>query len=137
MADLQMAISTTASVEALDNLVNDVILQPDFLVEHLHGFKAVQELKLLDSGSNNSISKSSPTFPIECPDSLPFNPRDGWKESVVKIPLSCSGHKFASESHAPMISVGSIWHRDLVALIKEVYEGPQFYNVHLKGFTQM
>jgi hypothetical protein len=124
-------------VEALDSLIKDVILQPDFSVEHLHGFKAAQELKLLDSGSNDSISPSSLTFPIESPDSLPFNPMDGWKESVVKIPLSCSGHKFASESHMPTIAVSGIWHCDLVALIKEVYEGPQFYNVHLKGFTQM
>jgi hypothetical protein len=124
-------------VEALDSLVKDVILQPDFSVEHLHDFKAAQELKLLDSSSDDPASASSPTSPTEMPHLLSFNPRDGWGESTVKIPLSCPSHKFASESHAPTVSVGGIWHRDLLALVKEVYEGPQFYNIHLKGFTQM
>jgi hypothetical protein len=108
--------SKTTSLKDLDTLVKDVILDPRFKAGDLQNFSASKELKLLD---------------------LPINSEDGWRESSVELPLPCSGVKYRSESHAPTVTIKGIWHRNILTLIKQVYEGSQFFDLHLRGFIQM
>jgi hypothetical protein len=108
--------SAATSAKDLDSLVKEVILDPRFNVNDLQGFAASKELRLLD---------------------LPINSEDGWKQSSVDIPVPCRGVRSKSEAHAKTIRIGGIWHRNILSLIRKVYEGSQFFDLHLRGFIQM
>jgi hypothetical protein len=108
--------STTTSKKDLDSLVNDVILDPSFKTEDFRGFSAAKEVKLLD---------------------LPISSDDGWKQSSVEIPLPCRGVKRTSESHVKTVKIDGVWHRNLLGLIKNVYQSSQFFDLQLRGFIQM
>ncbi|PPQ75330.1 hypothetical protein CVT26_015183 [Gymnopilus dilepis] len=89
--------SNMKSVGELERLVSNVLLAEDFDQEHLD-FNAERELGRLDSEDDKSS---------------PFSPENGWKTSLVRIPLPAEGVKQASEAAAPMLEV-PVCHRSLL-----------------------
>jgi hypothetical protein len=125
--------TSMGSTAAANSLVRDVIKAPDFDAKHFpENFNIAQDLKRLEAEPAPALSRD------DAADEKGYFQSDGrWKESSVEIPLACHRHKFKSESHAPKLRVGGIMHRDLLSLVKDVYESPTFYDLHLKPFTQM
>jgi hypothetical protein len=121
----------------LDKLVG-IIRDPRFSLNQLQDFKASQMLRLLDSNSTPHTSTSESSAPSNSDNvPLPFDPKDGWKESSVKLRLPCPQRKFQSEDKAPEIEIHGIWHRNILSLIQDFIQGPLFYELHLKGFMLM
>ena len=102
----------------LNSLVHDVILAPDFDVDHLQNFSASSEAKRLD---DNPMCLSS----------------DAWHESSVKVQLPKTRAKYAFEDDAPQVEIPCILHWDLLQSIISAFKDPSFEAFHLKGFTQL
>ncbi|KNZ72822.1 hypothetical protein J132_01814, partial [Termitomyces sp. J132] len=101
--------SKNLSLGALDCLVYNVILAPDFQCEDLEGFSAVQENRCLDDEASDHLPETS--------ESLPWLSSDVWRKSSVFLPLPFTHKSYKSEKHAPTIQI-CFYHRDLVEVIK-------------------
>ncbi|KAG6875461.1 hypothetical protein C0992_003755 [Termitomyces sp. T32_za158] len=97
------------TLSALDQLVHNVILAPDFWCEDLEGFSAVQENRHLDDESINHLSRTS--------DSVPWLSSDVWKKSSVFLPLPFTCKTYKSENHAPTVQI-DFYHQNLVEVLK-------------------
>ncbi|KAK1223438.1 hypothetical protein PQX77_013677 [Marasmius sp. AFHP31] len=119
--------NSTKPLNSLDSLVQDVILQPDFDIKHLQGFRARAAAAILD--------KSISAQPDE---KLPFQASKGWIDDMVDIPLPRARSK-ADKSTAPTITVKGVHHRNLHDVIQaemhELYTA-QFYLKPYKLFWQ-
>ncbi|KAF7291204.1 GLOBIN domain-containing protein [Mycena indigotica] len=105
----------------LDELVNDVILSPDFEKADFEGFSARKELERLDKAA----------------DILPGEPPSGWHEGSVKIRLPSRQPDFnGPEEDAPKFTVGGIMYRPLLEVLEEVVKGPLFEHFHTTPFAQ-
>ena len=87
--------STSKTLSALDNLIQDVLLSSDFKTEELVGFRAAHEAERLDQ-SHHTQSR--------------FSADDGWIKSSVEIFLPAEGVKHASESLMPRFEVPGLLH---------------------------
>src|SRR6267154_358780 len=115
--------SVTKSVADLDNLVQDVFLQPDFRKEHLEGFRAAREIRRLDENS----AKKDATFLAT----------DGWRKSSVKLQLSPPNRvKSGTEQKAPEFAVPGVFHRDLVDIIQSAFEGDAFLSFNTTPYKE-
>ncbi|KAG6824734.1 hypothetical protein H0H92_005989 [Tricholoma furcatifolium] len=124
--------STTKTLADLDNLVHQVILQPDFSTRDLDGFSASRESKRLEehtlsqSTSHSNHSNSPP---------LPYSTSDNWKTTIVDVPLPLVRIRHQNEQAAPRLSVPVI-HRDLLEVIDSLLNDYSFNKYHLRGFKQ-
>ncbi|KAH0590079.1 hypothetical protein H2248_000255 [Termitomyces sp. 'cryptogamus'] len=89
--------SKNLSLGALDHLVYNVILAPDFQCEDLEGFSAVQENRHLDDEASDHLPETS--------ESLPWLSSDVWRKSSVFLPLPFTHKSYKSEKHAPTIQI--------------------------------
>ena len=95
--------SPSKTLSALDDLVKNVLLAPDFKQDDLVGFRAAREAERLDHSRHTSSR---------------FSADDGWIESSVEITLPAEGVKHASEQLAPKFEVPGLVHRRLLHVIK-------------------
>ncbi|KAJ8092300.1 hypothetical protein PM082_023903 [Marasmius tenuissimus] len=102
---------------SLNRLVQDVILQPDFEVDHLEGFSAKRETDVV---YNNKTSSK-----------LPFQGHDGWIKSEVEVKLPRARNRVA-EKDAPAIHVDNVWYRNPFDVIKTEMAEPYSAQFHLK-----
>ncbi|KAJ8078120.1 hypothetical protein PM082_000326 [Marasmius tenuissimus] len=113
---------STKSLNSLDSLVQDVLLQPDFDVKHLHGFCAHAAAATLDKSIAARPDKK-----------LPFQAFKGWIDDTVDISLPRARHK-AEESTAPTVTVKGVHHRNLHDVIRAEMEEPYTAQFHLKPY---
>ena len=95
--------SPLKTLSALDDLVKNVLLAPDFKQDDLVGFCAACEAECLDHSYHTSSR---------------FSADDGWIESSVEITLPAEGVKHASEQLAPKFEVPGLVHHRLLHVIK-------------------
>lgn len=114
--------SNIQSLQQIDKLVSDVILQPSFNKSDLEGFRASREAKALDEWDPDSMNANLPTSA-------------GWKESTVSIHVPCKTIE-CPEDQAPVFEIPGVFHRDILEVIKEVFESPGFDALHLTPFVQ-
>ncbi|KAG6819019.1 hypothetical protein H0H93_016314, partial [Arthromyces matolae] len=118
--------SKNLTLAALDRLVNDVILAPDFNTQHFKGFSAIRENKRLEDKSPDQDHGPK----------LPWSTNDNWIEGSVEIPLPPpSGTSFKSERHAPTMQI-SFFHRNLVEAFKSGVQDYASRKFHWRGFRQ-
>ncbi len=109
--------SEKKSLEDLDLLVYDVLLQPDFCVEHCEDFQASTEARRLDK-----------------PDAFVS---DVWRQDSVQISLPQKDFAWESEADAPVIEVNGVWHHLLTEVLMTAFKDPLALEYHLKGFKEM
>ncbi|KAJ8075541.1 hypothetical protein PM082_021171 [Marasmius tenuissimus] len=109
---------------ALDRLVHNVILQPDFDIRHLRGFSAQRET---DRIYNHNVSSSKPTS------QLPFEHYDGWIKGEVEVKMPRARNR-VDEEDAPTICVDNVWYRKLYDVIKTEMNEPYTADFHLKPY---
>ncbi|KAK0479626.1 hypothetical protein IW261DRAFT_1564281 [Armillaria novae-zelandiae] len=109
--------SDKKTLEDLDRLVYDVLLQPDFSVHECEDFSAAREARRLDK-----------------PDI--FN-SDVWKQDSVEIRLPQKDFAWNSETEAPVVKVDGVWHRSLTEVITSAFQDSLASNFHLKGYKEM
>jgi len=95
--------SPSKTLSALDDLVKNVLLAPDFKQDDLVGFCAAREAKCLDHS---------------CHMSSHFSADNGWIESSIEITLPAEGVKHTSEGLAPKFEVPGLVHHQLLYVIK-------------------
>jgi len=115
--------SKVKSIQELQQLVDEVILAPDFNSNDLHGFRATKEIERMDSVPM-----------IDGDDAARSMAHDGWKESVVNISLPCDGVKHASEKDAPKFAVKGLYHRSLTQLLLAALKEASAEKFHLFPF---
>ena len=113
---------------SLDNLVDNVILAPDFQQSHFKGFRASCEAQCVDDRARGGGNSDDTSSPFQC--------SDGWKEAEVSIPLPLPGKRYTSEQHAPCMTL-HVAHWKLTEVIRSAYEDPSATEFHWKGFKQM
>ncbi|KAK0465806.1 hypothetical protein IW261DRAFT_1346800 [Armillaria novae-zelandiae] len=109
--------SDKKTLEDLNRLVYDVLLQPDFSVHECEDFSAAREAWCLDK-----------------PDI--FN-SDVWKQDSVGISLSQKEFSWNTEAEAPVVKVESVWHCSLTKVITSTFQDSSASEFHLKGYKEM
>lgn len=107
-----------AELDRLTRLLVNSPIKPEELIGFLHTCEEQQMDKYLKAKDN------------------PFQAEYGWHKSSIKIRLPKEKVKFPSESDAPEIMVGSIWHRDLTDIIVNVFQSDSSHSFHMTPFTQ-
>lgn len=120
--------SNMKTLAELDALVNDVILADDFKISDLKGFSAAREMKRMDEGLKSDVGSSE--------HHQVFASENGWKESVVKLPLNAEHTKHASEHTAPVLEVPGVHHRSLVEVIKTAFSEESAKGFHYTPFKE-
>ncbi|KAG6831420.1 hypothetical protein H0H92_010633 [Tricholoma furcatifolium] len=125
--------STTKTLADLDNLVHDVILQPDFSIHDLEGFSASRESKRLEKDTipqSHSITSTDKSLP-----ELPYSTTDNWRTTNIEVPLPLVRMRHRNEQAAPKLKVPVI-HRDILEVVESLLKDFSFQNYHLRGFKQ-
>lgn len=121
----QYAHGNTSSNIAVNHLINDVLLAPDFSVDDLRGGFTIEGAQArLDKGSEAAEAAS------------PFSPRDGWIKTSVKIRVPKEGTKFASEDDAPEFEIPDVYYRSLLDVIMAVFQSASAAGFHYIPFKQ-
>lgn len=115
-----MCGSNMKSVEEINKLITDVLLNEDFTLDDIADFNAAREAKQLDNWDGGGMNLTT----------------DGWKESTVKISLPCEGN-CCPEEDAPELEIPGVFHRDLIDVITSTYQSPSSSHFHITPFTQM
>jgi hypothetical protein len=116
--------SQMKSLAELDRLVNEVILQEDFDTAHLVGFRAVAENLRLDAHQATKNRDGT------------FSSAEGWTETCIKLRLPAEKAKFAKEEDAPLFDVPGLFHRDIIAITKSVYQSDTFYEMNTMPYKE-
>jgi hypothetical protein len=116
--------STSKSLLDLDNLVDNVILAPDFEKEDLVNFRASREVERLDK--LESYGTQSARFSVE----------DGWVETGVDISLPAEGVTHPSEDLAPKFKVPGLFYRPLLNLVKAALQETMAEDFHLFPYRE-
>ncbi|KAJ7627108.1 hypothetical protein FB45DRAFT_1082250 [Roridomyces roridus] len=111
--------SSLKSIEDLDALITNVLLQDDFNREELRGFRAALGNKTLDE------FKSSP-------DGMPVP--DTWKRTSVRIKVP-GKNVCTAEEEAVEFEVEGLVYRDLLDVMVENFSGPAFADYHTTPFV--
>ncbi|TRM61255.1 hypothetical protein BD626DRAFT_558654 [Schizophyllum amplum] len=101
------------SLKLLNDLVHDVMLQPDFDPAHLEGFSAEKEMKRMDAHRRLTGAK------------------DGWRNGTVKLSLPCEKAKHDAEANAPVLEINTVRYRPLIEVIRTAFEQPGAKFMHL------
>ncbi|KAI5896073.1 uncharacterized protein SCHCODRAFT_02492911 [Schizophyllum commune H4-8] len=107
------------SIQLLNNLIHDVILQPDFCVSDLAQFSAEKELERMDKHEINPQIK------------------DGWQREAVKLKMSCEKTRHESEDDAPTLEVPGILYRPLLSVIRNAFTLPSAKSFHFFPFRSV
>ncbi|KAL0057178.1 hypothetical protein AAF712_016188 [Marasmius tenuissimus] len=145
------AYETTSVTEgSLSNLVNNVILQPDFDPSHFRNFSARRELQKLDAPLPSAPVKPSDkpikpslftpqkTNPTPKPSKTPPFAFDNsvWHRGTLSIPMPCVGHKHTSESDAPQLIIDNVWYRKPLSIIHSLVKDEEFLKLHLRPYKE-
>ncbi|EEB89961.1 hypothetical protein MPER_11892 [Moniliophthora perniciosa FA553] len=99
----------------LTSLVHDVLMQPDFSLDHLVNFNGEQEAKRLDISVDEDDAE--PQFP--------WGNMDGWHRGSVEIPLPRARKRFKKgEGDAPILDVDNVYYRNLYDVIQTEIQLP-------------
>ncbi|KAK1216806.1 hypothetical protein PQX77_020558 [Marasmius sp. AFHP31] len=112
----------------LDRLVQDVLLQPDFQIHELLGFRAQRETDRVYVHPQSSMHTNEPES-----SSLPFQNHDGWIKGEVQIVLPRARNRI-SEVDAPTLTVTEAWHRLPFDVIRTEMSEPYSADFHLKPY---
>jgi Plavaka transposase len=107
---------TVKSINELDRLVNEILLQDDFSQDDLRGFNAARELQRLDK--HNDIQDITP----------------GWTESSVKIRLPSDHVGKKGEIQSAEYETPVVFYRKLVDVLKEAFQDPTSQAFHFTPF---
>lgn len=113
----------TKSFTDLNNLVHNVLLNPDFHLDDLTGFDAAKEARNLDQYRQNPRSA--------------LIPEDGWIETSVSIslpPVDRGSH--GPESNALQYDVQGLFYRKPVEVIKAAFTEQCATQFHLSPFEE-
>ena len=99
--------ATSKTLNDLDTLVHEVILAPDFDINHLLNFRGSRESERLDKYCEETDS--------------PFSGDSRWIKTSVNISVPCEKVKHASESDAPIFTVKNLFYRRPLEVIKSAY----------------
>ena len=113
--------STSKTLSALDDLVQNVLLSTDFKREDLVGFRAANEAERVDQSLNVQSR---------------FSADDGWIETSIEIVLPAEGVRHASESVAPKFKVPGLLHRRLLHVIKAALQETSTEHFHLFPYQE-
>jgi hypothetical protein len=118
------------TVEDFQQLIDEILLSPDFKIEHLEGMDVKRELKRLDQ------AVIPPIMPMTSDTNDLFPPSEGWAESsvTIKLPPPNTRFKLKSEEDAPTVTIAGIHHRSLLEGITRAFTRRSFFDFHLKGF---
>lgn len=116
--------SQMKSIDELNKLVNEVLLAPDFDTAHLEGFQASTELARLDAHEAKKNKDGT------------FSSSDGWTESSVKLRLPSEKAKFAKEEDAPIFDVPGLHHRNIISILRTVYQEDTFYEMNTMPYKE-
>ncbi|KAF9550311.1 hypothetical protein CPC08DRAFT_755181 [Agrocybe pediades] len=128
--------SAVKSYGQLDNLVNNVILAPDFKQEHFVGFSADREAKRMDRHLAASTSSGAGTLESESSTSsttLPLLAEDGWLEGSIFLAAPCDGY-CQPENRAPKLEIKGLYYRRLIPVIKAAFLEPNAQKYHTTPF---
>ena len=115
--------STSKSLLDLDNLVENVILAPDFEKQDLADFRASRELEHLDKFESYGTQSR-------------FSVEDGWIETNIEISLPAEGVTHTSESLAPKFKVPGLFYRPLLNVLKAALQETMAENFHLFPYRE-
>ncbi|PPR02756.1 hypothetical protein CVT24_002089 [Panaeolus cyanescens] len=111
--------SGVKSLNDLNVLVHNVILDDKFNREDLSRFDAAKASKALDPTTRPSSQL-----------------RDGWNRASVSIPLPNPSHKFSKEEDAPHAEVSGLLYRRLTDVIKIMYQEKSASEFHTTPFEE-
>ncbi|KAF8802003.1 hypothetical protein BYT27DRAFT_7226594 [Phlegmacium glaucopus] len=117
--------ATSKTLNDLDTLVHEVILAPDFDINHFIGFRGSRESECLDNF-------------CEEPES-PFSGDNSWIETSLNISVPCEKVPHTSESNAPIFKVEGLFYRRPLEVIKAAYceaTAEQFHTTPYKEYWQ-
>jgi hypothetical protein len=115
--------SATKTLADLQNLVDQVILHPDFHAPDLTDFSATRESRRMDKSGSADVN-------------LPYRSSDIWTESTITVPLPLVHRRYPREDNAEMLPV-KFFHRDLTEVVKSAVQDFVSHNFHWQGFQQM
>ncbi|KAL0058362.1 hypothetical protein AAF712_014966 [Marasmius tenuissimus] len=110
---------------ALDQLVQNIILQPDFDIHHLCGFSAQHET---DQIYNHKVLASTKPTPKS-----PFKHHDSWIKTEVEVKMP-QARNHVDEGDAPTIRVDNVWYGKPYNVIKMEMTEPYTADFHLKPY---
>lgn len=110
------------SLQQLNSLVNDVLIQPDFDPKSLKGFRAEKEMQRIDDLHN------SPSSYIRY--------QDPWIRASPSIPLCPPTYAKFTADDLPTHSVDGMYHRELLALIQTALSEPAAEQFHLFPYEE-
>ncbi len=113
--------SSSKTLSALDDLVQNVLLASDFKQEDLVGFRAAHKAERLDK-SGHTPSR--------------FSADDNWIESSVQIFLPAEGVQHASEDLAPKFTIPGLIHHRLLHVIKGALQETSTKQFHLFPYQE-
>ncbi|KAJ7196538.1 hypothetical protein GGX14DRAFT_376118 [Mycena pura] len=106
-----------AARPSINSLVHDVIRRKEeestFNVDDLASFDIDREIEHLD----------------KIPVTPPGAPSNGWLRGSVKLKLPCPKHR-VPEADAPELIIDNVFHRPLLDVMREAFEGPMFERFH-------
>jgi hypothetical protein len=114
--------SNTKSLNDLDNLVQNVLLAPNFNPEDLSGFDATKASKQMDNSVQIDRSKSGTPL------------KDGWLRAPISIRLPHDKIK-QSEDDAPIYELNLLY-RKPIEVIKAAYQEQQASQYHAAPFEE-
>ncbi|KAK7452087.1 hypothetical protein VKT23_012192 [Stygiomarasmius scandens] len=118
----------STSKEAMREL-KKVLTHENFEKADVEKFNIDRDFQRLDNYVNR---------PADPQKMLPFlsAAADLWINELIQIPMPRTGYRWDSEDSAPKLVIQDFWHRKLVEIIKSAFQGPAFFDFHLKGFKQ-
>ncbi|KAK7465384.1 hypothetical protein VKT23_005362 [Stygiomarasmius scandens] len=118
----------STSKEAMRKL-KKVLTHENFEKADVEKFNIDQDFQRLDNYVNR---------PADPQKMLPFlsAAADLWINELIQIPMPRTGYRWDSEDSAPKLVIQDFWHRKLVEIIKSAFQGPPFFDFHLRSFKQ-
>lgn len=109
--------SDKKTLDDLDHLIYDVLLQQDFSAQDCEDFSAAREAHHLDK-----------------PDVFHS---DIWKEDSVQISLPQKDFAWSAEEEAPIATIDGVWHRSLTEMLTSAFQDSSASDFHLKGYKEL
>ncbi|KAJ7053101.1 hypothetical protein C8F01DRAFT_1330682 [Mycena amicta] len=121
--------TTLVTGKALNRLVHDVLLMPQFDAADLEGFSAAREMKMMDDYSN-------PTADTSDDPGDPERPQDGWRTGTIRLPMPKATKK-KREEDAPCLEIPNVQYRDILEVTKAAFRDPSVTEFNIKGHILM
>lgn len=124
----------TTSFAAMNDLVQNVMLNSQFNPEHLQSYDAKRASEKLDRWLDDPVVPD-PSVKAE---GVPFaaTAPDKWLKGKVRIPMPHKDSVFISEEAAPHLEIDNICHRKLTEVIRSAFEDSSFSEFDIKPFKR-